>query len=1148
MQWLGNRLNPRKEKHMKHAVKLMAAFAAFVFAFAAEAATQKVGNYTWTYEVTDGKATICRRNSNNQPVVAVSPNPTGDVTIPSTLGGYPVTRIGSYALEDCDGMTMVTVPNGVEEIEYSAFSYCDGLETIELPVSVSYVSSSAFAVCRDLSAVIVAGSNPYYKTDRGHLLTKDGKELVIGVGNLWHEGLIPDTVTDIRDSAFWGRTHMTSVTIPDTVKTIGQDAFYYCTGLTSVSVPDSVNEIGADAFRECENLKQIFLPGHLEGKLDRTLVFGNNTSLEILYRDTPEYSVVDGKLIRVMNPGNATRAVVPDGVTRIEQYAFSQVGANLDGLTHVTIPSSVAYIDPEAFLGCGNIIGFEVASDNPYYMAFGNLGFLLSKDYETLVRGVKGEKGIVTIPATVKTIGKAAFSGIDGLLNAEIASGVTTIGEEAFSGCSSLTVATLPSSVKTIGASAYYGCTFLQSVTMPNGVTTIGASAFRGCSSLQSVKIPDSVTTIGASAFRDCSSLKSAELPVSLRNNIASTVFSGCAENFKANYRCKITFNGNGGTSSSAVLFYGTRIGTALPATNRSGYLFRGWFTAKEGGTQVTELTTVSGNATYYAHWESQPVVLVTDAVTFVYNGPVVRNYGEPDKTSDTYLIPHGNSLGALPEPPAWSGHTFLGWYTARDGGTKVTAGTVVDGETYYYAHWKENAATTLTIGGGKSSMSRAYSCEAKAGETFSVACSGSWTATASESWITVSASNGKVTYSLAENTDAQRVGKITVKAGSLTCVCTITQDKPLLIGGKTEMARTYEKTAQADCYFSVTCSKSPWTAVSSASWVTLKADSASGTGSGKVTYNVAANSGPQRTATITVTSRSLSRICTITQKSGGAATLTIGGGKTSMTRAYSCEAKTAESFSVACNGSWTATASESWITVASGASGSGNGTVKYNLAENTGASMRSGNIKVKCGSITRTCTITQDKPLLIGGKTEMSRTYAAAKQTGCYFSVTCSKSQWTAVSSASWVTLKTASGTGTGTLTYDIAANTSTSMRTATIKVTSRGLTRTCTIKQRGVSSSSGPVARRLKTVSAKPLAGDESVPAGLYEGVLADGEGTFSLLLDESEGASPRTAYLYLATDGGTLAAECEVVSFGKTEIVVVTEDGELFRLTME
>ena len=85
------------------------------------------------------------------------------------------------------------------------------------------------------------------------------------------------------------------------------------------------------------------------------------------------------------------------------------------------------------------------------------------------------------------------------------------------------------------------------------------------------------------------------------------------------------------------------------------------------------------------------------------------------------------------------------------------------------------------------------------------------------------------------------------------------------------------------------------------------------------------------------------------------------------------------------------------------------------------------------------------------GGKESMSRAYSAAKQTGCYFTVTCSHALWKAESSASWVTLKTTSGTGTAKLTYDIAANTSTSARIATIKVTSRGLTRTCTIKQSG-------------------------------------------------------------------------------------------------
>jgi len=268
-------------------------------------------------------------------------------------------------------------------------------------------------------------------------------------------------------------------------------------------------------------------------------------------------------------------------------------------------------------------------------------------------------------------------------------------------------------------------------------------------------------------------------------------------------------------------------------------------------------------------------------------------------------------------------------------------------------------------------------------------------------------------------------------------------------------LSRTYENTKQSDCYFSVTCSQSPWTAVSSASWVTLTSDSKSGTGSGKVTYSIAANtSTSQRSATIKVTSRSLTRTCTITQKAGAEPTLTIGGGKTSMSRAYSCEPKTGESFSVACNGSWTATASASWITITTGSSGSGNGTIKYSLAENTGTSKREGTIKVRCGSITRTCTITQDKPLLIGGSTSMTRTYGAAEQMDCCFTITCSQSPWTAVSSASsWVMLHPDSKSGNGTykIYYDVAANTSTSQRTATIKVTSRGLTRTCTIKQKG-------------------------------------------------------------------------------------------------
>ena len=273
----------------------------------------------------------------------------------------------------------------------------------------------------------------------------------------------------------------------------------------------------------------------------------------------------------------------------------------------------------------------------------------------------------------------------------------------------------------------------------------------------------------------------------------------------------------------------------------------------------------------------------------------------------------------------------------------------------------KGNTAVVLTVGGDKTTLTRAYSCESQ-GAYFSVKCNSSWTATPSASWITVHSSgtggNGTVAYTLTANTGAKRSGKITVTSGGKTCVCSITQDKPLLIGGKTSMSRTYENAAQSGCNFSVTCSQSPWTAVSSASWITLQSGSSSGTGSGKVYYNVAANSGSsKRTGTIKVTSRGLTRTCTITQKAGP--TLTIGGGKTSMNRTYASPTQIGY-FSIQCNTSWTVEKTGSWITLLSDSSGSGNGEVMYFLSANTTSSSRTGKITVKSGSLTRTCTIKQ--------------------------------------------------------------------------------------------------------------------------------------------------------------------------------------------
>ena len=883
--------------------------------------------------------------------------------------------------------------------------------------------------------------------------------------------VIPSSVAIIEQNAFEGCSSLTSLVIGSGVDEIDEEAFKDCFSLKEVTIPKNVTSLRARAFMGCTSLQDVNFDrkvGGTAGRFTRTdfySIFANTPYLATANANDNFANAIDlgsavsGKTsadnsIATLEDGEPDTAysrslwwkwTAPAGVTDVAFYSHQS------GLLHeINVYTGTALGELEEVgetsywrTGSQAIVGVSVEPGQTYYILVGDRhknGRSICGRFELCWQAANGFAFLIEEGRLFGCVGRNCP------LDLVIPNNVVVIDERAFSseyyfGSENVRFVTIPESVGYIDVCAFYGCAnMLTPLTIANcGLLGIEDAAFFGCESLGSaddIILPDTVRYV-----RD------------------GDVFGG----------------------------YGGDLTVHAPEAVQDMFKSGDWGAGFGNDTHLEvkyfrvpteDYTTVLLNANLDDAWFVDGLW----TVSFIAEdcGEPPHTYVDDDSFECTKITPKRgetawrDAISRLPTDYSEQHYRFDGFWTARTGGTQVwdhnmkyvggTAYWTSDGKWKYsgkelvvYGHWIDSSSQSLTIGGGKEAMSRAYSCEAKTAESFSVACNSSWTATASASWITIASGasgsgNGTVKYKLAENTGtSMRSGTIKVKCGSITRTCTITQDKPLLIGGKTSMSRTYEKTAQTDCYFSVTCSQSSWTAASTASWVTLQSGSSSGVGSGKIYYNVAANSGPQRTAKITVTSRGLSRVCTITQKAGGEATLTIGGGKTSMSRGYSCEAKTAESFSVACNGSWTATPSASWITIISGASGSGNGTVKYKLAENTGTSMRSGTIKVKCGSITRTCTITQDKPLLIGGKTSMSRTYAAAKQTGCYFTVTCSQTSWTAVSSASWVTLKTSGGTGTGTLTYDIAANTSSSSRTATIKVTSRGLTRTCTIKQNG-------------------------------------------------------------------------------------------------
>ena len=87
---------------MKKLIMMMAVAIAAAMPLMAD--TEMVGGYMWTYQIKGDTAEIYNNGS-----TAISPSPTGAVTIPSLLGGKPVTSIGSSAFYDYSDLTSVTI-------------------------------------------------------------------------------------------------------------------------------------------------------------------------------------------------------------------------------------------------------------------------------------------------------------------------------------------------------------------------------------------------------------------------------------------------------------------------------------------------------------------------------------------------------------------------------------------------------------------------------------------------------------------------------------------------------------------------------------------------------------------------------------------------------------------------------------------------------------------------------------------------------------------------------------------------------------------------------------------------------------------------------------------------------------------------------
>jgi hypothetical protein len=230
---------------------------------------------------------------------------------------------------------------------------------------------------------------------------------------------------------------LVTVEIGNSVTTIKNFAFYNCTSLTSIFIPSSVRTIGHSAFYGIQFMDESgnVLPNTPEGLRGYA------------------YEGHDGVLKRVAN------TFVSGGLV-FKYDSLSDADVTLVGfsetLSHLSVPASVSYegkdyavsaIGPKAFYGRSGLESVDLGSVSDIGMkAFARCTSLKSVDF--------GD--------SLAKIAPYAFFGCDSLSSVYLGSSVVSIGNSAFSGCKSLTSVEIPASVSAIGKNAFFGIQFLD--------------------------------------------------------------------------------------------------------------------------------------------------------------------------------------------------------------------------------------------------------------------------------------------------------------------------------------------------------------------------------------------------------------------------------------------------------------------------------------------------------------------------------------------------------------------------------------------------------------------------------------------------------------------------------------------------------------
>ena len=167
------------------------------------------------------------------------------------------------------GITEYSVPDGVEKIDNSVFSFCNNLTRIELPNSLTIIGNSAFCNCWNLERICISegidsiGENAFegcfslIDISLPASIKSIGRGAFHGCSGI-ESIVLPQGLKEIEEYTFCNCTNLSSIYIPESINKIGDAAFSYC-GFNQLNIPDNISYIGAYAFSGCDNLEYLEL-------------------------------------------------------------------------------------------------------------------------------------------------------------------------------------------------------------------------------------------------------------------------------------------------------------------------------------------------------------------------------------------------------------------------------------------------------------------------------------------------------------------------------------------------------------------------------------------------------------------------------------------------------------------------------------------------------------------------------------------------------------------------------------------------------------------------------------------------------------------------------------------------------------------------